>query len=68
MNRAALSGEKEILFGRYHKGEISFDDLSRRVYEIDHPARRWPLKALWFVMAAFLPLLFVGSATEHHER
>jgi len=68
MNTAALSAEKENLFSRYHKGEISFDDLSRGVYKIDHPAPKWPRKALRLLMMAFLPLLFVGSATQHHER
>jgi hypothetical protein len=38
------------------------------VYQIDHPAPKWARKALRLLMMAFLPLLFVGSATQHHER
>jgi len=63
----ALSGEKEALFERYHRGEISFEHLSRRVYDIDHPSPKWPRTMVMFVVAAFLPLLFVGAGNQRAE-
>jgi hypothetical protein len=58
---ATLSARKEALFEQYNRHELSFDDLSRQVYEIDHPTPKWPLRWAKVLITAFLPLLFVGS-------
>jgi hypothetical protein len=60
MNAMEQSAEKERLFERYNRREIPFDELSRRVYAIDHPKPHWPRQALVLLIAAFLPLLFIG--------
>jgi len=67
MNAMEQSGQKERWFDRYNRGEISFDELSQKVYAIDHPKPGWQRQALKFLVGAFLPLLFVGTATSHND-
>ena len=68
MSMAVLSGEKENLFDKYNRREISFDQLSQKVYEIDHPPSTRLRKALKILVAAVLPLLFVGPGVQRNER
>jgi hypothetical protein len=58
-----LSAEKYRLFAAHERGELSFDELRKRVYEIDHKSSRLR-SMLKLVIGAFLPLLFVGRNSD----
>jgi hypothetical protein len=63
-----LSGQKEKLFERYSRGELSFDQLAQQVYAIDHPAPHWTRALIKTMIAAFLPLLFIPTVADSGAR
>jgi hypothetical protein len=63
-----LSGQKEKLFERYSRGELPYDQLVQQVYAIDHPAPHWTHEVIKTMIAAFLPLLFIPTFSDHSAR
>ena len=58
-----VTAEKERMFQQFTAGEITIEQLSAGVYELDHPVRR-ARHVLKLLIGLLSPLLVIGRTQE----